>query len=152
MKLRIYMVLTILLVTLISWSSSATTESKALPMSELETFLEAGKKEELPKSFHFQTLKFKTGTPSLVPGASAELEKVASILKKYPTAKIKIEGYADVTAYEPDEKFLAKRRALTVQQQVVDRGVEENRVSHEGHQNKDGENRVQVDFIVTEMK
>ncbi len=122
--------------------------SKALPMSELEKFLKKSNKDELPQRFNFQILKFVPGKVRLIPGAETEIKKVVSILQTFPKAKVKIEGFCDTTRFNEEENTIATRRAMTVDQQLVDRGIEQSRVSHEGKNNQDGPSLAQIDLII----
>lgn len=66
------------------------------------------------------------------PDAAFELDKIAETLKKYPDIAIKIESYTDRRGPDSYNKLLSEARAESTLQYLVDKGIEESRLSAEG--------------------
>jgi outer membrane protein OmpA-like peptidoglycan-associated protein len=66
---------------------------------------------------------FDSGKAELKPGASGNLEKMASILKKYPENVLAIKGYTDSTGSQAKNKELSEKRASSVRDTLVAAGV-----------------------------
>ncbi|MBM9500970.1 OmpA family protein [Leptospira sp. 201903071] len=66
--------------------------------------------------------------------AKQELEKIASVLKKYGDREIRISGHTDNSGGEEYNRKLSRERALSVLKELRDRqGLEEKRMSYEGY-------------------
>jgi len=77
---------------------------------------------------HFQT------NSSKILGASEEqLRNIAELMKEFPNAKVKIGGYTDNTGAEEINLNVSTERANVVKNELVRRGVEENRMQAEGY-------------------
>ncbi len=74
----------------------------------------------------------------LKPGGYDELDRVAQVLNKYPGTHIRIEGHTDARGPETYNLQLSERRAQTVKQALVQRGVDSSRVTVIGY----GESRL----------
>jgi len=66
-------------------------------------------------------------------GAYAELDRVAKILNSYPQTRIRVEGHTDAAGTEAYNQTLSERRAETVQNALVQRGVDPLRVEAVGY-------------------
>jgi len=66
-------------------------------------------------------------------GAYTELDRVAKILNSYPQTRIRVEGHTDATGTEAYNLTLSERRAETVQNALVQRGVDPLRVEAVGY-------------------
>ncbi len=65
--------------------------------------------------------------------AKIELEKIAVVLKEYPDTKIKVNAHTDIRGKKPYNLKLSKSRAYSTVQYLVDKGIEVERISSEGH-------------------
>ncbi|MBM9579411.1 OmpA family protein [Leptospira sp. 201903070] len=66
--------------------------------------------------------------------AKQELEKIASVLKKYGDREIRISGHTDNSGGEEYNRKLSRERALSVLKELRDKqGLEEKRLSYEGY-------------------
>jgi outer membrane protein OmpA-like peptidoglycan-associated protein len=71
---------------------------------------------------------FEKGSSTAAPTSMTQISNVGKILAAYPSARIKIRGYAD--AEQPDAQ-LAQARAESVRQMLVNQGVDASRVAVE---------------------
>jgi outer membrane protein OmpA-like peptidoglycan-associated protein len=90
--------------------------------SELGTYL-AGT-ESLPRTFTFEKLNFDTAKSDIRAADASEVNNVAATLSKYPTAKIRIAGYADARGKDAANMALGKARADSVKNTLVAKGVD----------------------------
>ena len=67
------------------------------------------------------------------PGLYTELDRIARIMIKYPETDILVEGYTDSTGSEAYNQQLSERRAASVKNLLVQRGVPAHRISILGH-------------------
>jgi outer membrane protein OmpA-like peptidoglycan-associated protein len=66
-------------------------------------------------------------------GLYNELDRVANILVRYPQTTILVEGHTDSTGSEAYNQQLSERRAHSVKRLLVERGVEDYRISAVGY-------------------
>jgi outer membrane protein OmpA-like peptidoglycan-associated protein len=83
--------------------------------------------------FDFDRLLFDTGSATLQPQSNEQLRAVAAILKAHPNAHVKIGGYTDNVGSPADNLKLSQERADNVRTQLVDLGVDADRVTAEGY-------------------
>jgi outer membrane protein OmpA-like peptidoglycan-associated protein len=95
--------------------------------SGLGTYL-AGS-EALPRTFTFEKLNFDTAKSDIRAADAAEVNDVAATLTRYPTAKIRIAGYADARGGDAANKALGEARADSVKAALVARGIAAARIS-----------------------
>lgn len=67
------------------------------------------------------------------PDAAIELEKVISILYKYPTIKIEIKSHTDSRAPDDYNMNLSNKRALATMNYIISRGIDPSRVFGKGY-------------------
>lgn len=67
------------------------------------------------------------------PGLSNELDRIAQIMIKYPQTSILVEGHTDATGSESYNQQLSVRRANSVKDLLVRRGVPEYRITPVGY-------------------
>lgn len=70
---------------------------------------------------------------SLKPGAANNLNRVADILIRYPEFDIFVEGHTDSTGKENYNQWLSEKRAETVAEFIISRGVDTARVQIIGY-------------------
>lgn len=86
------------------------------------------------KWFNFDNVNFVFGkTDQLEPGSEVQLDNVAAILKKYPTAKIKLGAYTDKVGDDAKNKEISQKRADYLKAELAKRGVGAQVISAEGY-------------------
>lgn len=81
----------------------------------------------LPGSVLFQSAKW-----DLLPGAQAKLDAVAEALKNQSDHKMVVEGHTDSQGSESENMVLSQKRAQTVRDYLVSRGVPTNIITSNG--------------------
>lgn len=81
----------------------------------------------------FADVLFDVGQAVLRPGAIARVDQLASVLKEYPERNVLIEGFTDSTGSQATNQSLSERRAMSVQRELVSRGVDPRRTVIRGH-------------------
>ncbi len=69
---------------------------------------------------------------SIRPEAAFELDKIVETLKKYPDLVIKIESYTDRRGPDSYNKLLSEARAQNTKKYLIEKGIDESRLSAEG--------------------
>ena len=92
-------------------------------------------------------------------GAKANLDKLVTVLNKYPDTNIEVQGHTDNTGTEAYNMPLSKRRASAAANYIQERGIASNRTSIKGYgetapnyTNDTAEGRSQnrrVEFLIT---
>jgi len=75
---------------------------------------------------------FDTGQATLKPGATRDLDRLATALKDNPNTRVKIEGYTDSVGSAAYNQGLSERRAQSVADALEMRGVPRDRYQVEG--------------------
>ena len=84
--------------------------------------------------YDFDNVNFKIGSATeLEPGSEGQIQNLASILKAYPDAKIKIGGYTDMTGDAAQNKDLSQKRADFIKSELGKLGVAAQVVGAEGY-------------------
>lgn len=71
---------------------------------------------------------FDTNSAIIKPGLYSEIDRIANVLVKYPQTVIQVEGHTDSTGSESYNMELSTRRAETVKNLLVQRGVDPARI------------------------
>lgn len=107
---------------------------------------------------------FDTGKADLKPAATANITKMAEILKKYPENVLTIKGYTDDTGSAKVNQELSEKRANAVKSQLIAGGVPAATVSVVGmgpqnpvvpnssKENRAQNRRVEIEITVDESK
>ncbi|MDX1652108.1 MAG: OmpA family protein [Brumimicrobium sp.] len=88
---------------------------------------------------NIQGLEFVPGTADLMPNSQNAMEKLYTVLKNNPGLKIEIQGHiccqerGDGTDLRTGIKNLSVIRAKTVYHQLIERGIEEERLQFQGY-------------------
>ena len=80
-----------------------------------------------------RTILFDTGKSSIKAESTSVLVDIITILKEYPNAKFTVEGHTDSVGSANLNQSLSESRALSVKQFLVDKGIEEFRLSAIGY-------------------
>ncbi|WP_052480813.1 OmpA family protein [Gilvimarinus agarilyticus] len=76
---------------------------------------------------------FEVDKAEIKDGSERTLERVADFLNEYPKRKVLIEGFTDNTGADSYNQNLSERRAASVQQSLVDAGVDSSRIRARGY-------------------
>ncbi|WP_339899316.1 OmpA family protein [uncultured Gilvimarinus sp.] len=76
---------------------------------------------------------FEVDEASIKAGSERTLKRVADFLNEYPERKVLIEGFTDNTGADSYNQNLSERRASSVQQSLVDDGVDSSRIRTRGY-------------------
>lgn len=100
----------------------------AYSIGELNSFMASPLSLSTAQRFRFESLTFSTGAFILSSGAEYEINQVVAAMKKYPTAKLKIEGFTDSTGLAASNLILSRNRAMSVKSALVARGISRERI------------------------
>lgn len=78
-------------------------------------------------------VKFASGKADIQGDASAEIQKVADFMAKFPTVNVTIEGHTDSRGNAAKNKALSQKRADAVKAAVVAQGIDAARLSSVGY-------------------
>lgn len=76
---------------------------------------------------------FASGKATIAGDASAEIQRVASFMVKYPTVAVTIEGHTDSRGNAVKNKTLSQQRADAVKAEIVKLGVDGSRINTVGY-------------------
>jgi outer membrane protein OmpA-like peptidoglycan-associated protein len=76
---------------------------------------------------------FRLDSADLLPGAQAEMDRVANVLNRYPQTTIRVEGHTDSIGREDYNQVLSERRAKAVAEALYQRNVSPDRISTVGY-------------------
>jgi outer membrane protein OmpA-like peptidoglycan-associated protein len=114
---------------------SASTPLNAPPGSP-EADLERAVNDEsipLPYTAKLDKLTFDSGSSTLRPEGTAPIETVAGILEAHPSARVRVEGFADSTGDPAANQALSEARATAVKDALEASGISADRVEMTGH-------------------
>ncbi|MDX1327687.1 MAG: OmpA family protein [Arenibacter sp.] len=91
--------------------------------------------EEVQKQLneYARTILFDTGKSSIKASSTSVMVDIITILKEYPNAKFTVEGHTDSVGSKTLNQRLSEARALSVKEFLVDKGIEEFRLSAIGY-------------------
>lgn len=83
--------------------------------------------------YNFDRVFFETGKATLTPESMGQLRNVATLLRAYPTARVKIGGYTDSTGTYKVNRLLSEARARTAWASLVEMGISPARLDARGY-------------------
>lgn len=98
--------------------------------SQMKDFIEGGFKGD--GRVTFKNLTFATGSANISGDTGVEVDNVAAILKTYPAANVKVEGYTDNTGDAAKNVELSEARAVSVKNRLVAAGIAASRITTAG--------------------
>ncbi len=78
------------------------------------------------------SVHFDTDKATLTPDGQATLSRAADLMKQSPNLHLRLEGYTDSTGSTGHNDALSQRRALTVEQFLLAKGVPADRLTGQG--------------------
>ena len=78
-------------------------------------------------------MMFDVNSATLKPGAYSEIDNVARILQQYPETNIRVAGHTDQSGSETHNQQLSERRAMSVKNALIQRGVADYRIQTIGY-------------------
>jgi OmpA-OmpF porin, OOP family len=99
---------------------------------QLANFMLKGSDSELPKDIVFDHLNFDSATTHLTPESDPTVSNLVSIMKCYPTMKVRLEGYTDSTGDPTANKQLSLDRANAISALLAQGGIDPSRISTDG--------------------
>jgi outer membrane protein OmpA-like peptidoglycan-associated protein len=83
---------------------------------------------------HFDSdILFATGSAVLQSGSRTTVDDVAGVLVEYPKTAVVVQGHTDSTGSEETNQALSERRARTVENHLIGRGVDADRIAAVGY-------------------
>ena len=86
----------------------------------------------LPHTFDFDRLNFETGSTAITPESGKAVDDLATMLRAYPTARVRIEGHTDLTGDPAANQALSEARANAVKDALTAKGIAPDRIETSG--------------------
>ncbi|MBH8570382.1 OmpA family protein [Microvirga sp. STS02] len=83
--------------------------------------------------YNFDRVYFEAGKATLTPESVSQLRNIATLLRAYPKARLKLGGYTDDTGTYKINKALSEARARTAWASLVEMGVSPSRLDARGY-------------------
>lgn len=80
-----------------------------------------------------KSIQFVTGSDKIQTSSNATLDNIAALMLKYPNTRWSIEGHTDNVGKEAKNLDLSKRRAASVKNYFISKGVAADRLESEGY-------------------
>jgi outer membrane protein OmpA-like peptidoglycan-associated protein len=117
---------------------AGTVANKGCPEDKVEPAKAVEPNKEIIKKINdfSKTILFDTGKATIKSESFKNLDAIVDVLNEYKDAKFKIEGYTDSAGKPASNLKLSKGRAAAVKKYLVDKGVDQSRLSSEGYGSK----------------
>lgn len=102
------------------------------PVSELAAFL-GSNEGSTPRTFTLSPLNFETGSSDPTGESVETVNELAEVLRAYPSAEITLDSHTDSTGSASANEKLAEARSEAVKAMLIDRDIDESRISTAGH-------------------
>ncbi len=89
--------------------------------------------DDLAKILNIPIIYFDFDKSNIRPDAAAELEKVVTVMKQYPTLKIDVRSHTDSRGRDAYNKKLSQRRNKSTITYIISRGIDANRLTGAGY-------------------
>ena len=84
-------------------------------------------------SIVMENIYFETDEYYLLPESFSELDKLVKIMKENPSMTINIQGHTDSDGGKDYNQKLSEKRANSVRNYIIKKGIAESRLSHQGY-------------------
>jgi outer membrane protein OmpA-like peptidoglycan-associated protein len=111
-------------------------EEKVVPVVEPVKAVEPNKEIIKKINDYSKTILFDTGKTTIKSESFTNLDAIVGVLNEYKEAKFKIEGHTDSAGKPASNLKLSKGRAAAVKKYLIDKGVDQSRLSSEGYGSK----------------
>lgn len=88
---------------------------------------------EIREEINLQGVKFESNSDRLLPGAESVLNDAAATLQKNPEIRVEVAGHTDSDGTAEYNESLSSRRAATVRDYLIARGVSADRMTSRGY-------------------
>ncbi len=113
-------------------SESSESESDEVPTPEALDPIEQKDTLAPGSSFILRAILFETDKDVLLPQSYKELDRLVSILRKFPLLELEVRGHTDGQASEEHNQDLSERRAKAVKKYLVSTGIQSYRLTTKG--------------------
>ena len=110
------------------------------------------KGKDLGKILELKPIYFEYGSYEIGPRAAIELEKVITVLRKYPHLKLDIRSHTDSRSSAAFNMKLSQKRADATRQYIIDSGIDPSRITAKGYGETQLVNRCKDGVKCTEME
>ena len=110
------------------------------------------KGKDLGKILELKPIYFEYGSFDIGPRAAIELEKVITVLRKYPHVKLDIRSHTDSRSSASFNMKLSQKRADATRQYIIDSGIDPSRITAKGYGETQLVNRCKDGVKCTEME
>lgn len=93
----------------------------------------ANKKEVVGKQFVLADVNYQSGKHSIVSSSYAYLNKIVALLKENNAINIHLKGHTDSDGDDESNFLLSQKRAKSVSDYLIKKGIEEGRITFEGY-------------------
>ncbi|MEM6318871.1 MAG: OmpA family protein [Bacteroidota bacterium] len=101
--------------------------------AEFDGTLQKALSSETDKIIRLKYVNFKTGSATLTPLSTYELDNIVAAMKQYPNLAIEVAGHTDSTGDLESNVALSEARATTVAEYLKKNGVDDNRFRSAGY-------------------
>ena len=85
-----------------------------------------------PVNFDFDGVNFETGSARITSESMRQLNNLGALMQAYPNSAIRVEGHTDNTGNATANKTLSEKRAVSVRETLLGKGITPDRVDSAG--------------------